>query len=517
MTTLSVDLGVDQDFLDFSRLQVRIEALSARFANGYADLAIRSAVVKPFYLAGEWRQGTETFQVASPYDARVIDQVAKPAPQDAEEALAAAETAFNETRRLPAHVISDALLQISMQIDERSEELARLITDEGGKPLKASEVEVSRAVGTFRWASEEARRRSGEFLRADAIAGAEGRAILVRHFPRGPVLGITPFNFPLNLVAHKVAPALAVGCPIVVKPATATPLTALALAEIVSATPLPEGILSVLPLSSNDTEPIVEDRRVKVLSFTGSPKVGWSLKQKAFDKQVTLELGGNAAAIVHSDADLDLAAERVAFGGFAQAGQSCISAQRILIADDVYDSAVERIVDGVRALVIGDPADPATDVGPLIDSGAVDRISSWVDEAVQMGGEILLGGKREDPFYHPTILAGVPREAKVCSEEVFGPVIVVDRYRTIEEAIAISNDSAYGLQAGIFTNDPTIAFLAFRDLEVGGVIVNDTSNFRADQMPYGGTKQSGFGREGIRYAMEEMCEPKVLVLSDLPL
>ncbi|MGH2811196.1 MAG: aldehyde dehydrogenase family protein [Actinomycetota bacterium] len=473
--------------------------------------------MKPFYLAGRWAEAGESIRVTSPYDGRLIGEVARPTASHASRAIGLAAEAFEQTRTLPAHVRADALLHISRRISERSDELTRLITDEGGKPLKASEVEVARAVGTFRWASEEARRRDGSFLRGDTIAGAEGRALLVRHFPRGVVLGIAPFNFPLNLVAHKVAPALGVGCPIVIKPATATPLTALALAEIVEETGLPNGAFSVLPLSSEDTERLVSDDRVRVVSFTGSPSVGWNLKQKAHRKQVILELGGNAAAIVHSDADLDLAAAKIAAGGFAQAGQSCISAQRILVQRDIYETAVAKIVAEVGRLAVGDPADPSTDVGPLIDLAALDRVAAWVDEAVQMGGEILIGGKREDPFYYPTVLAGVPREAKVCSQELFGPVVVVDTYETFEEALAISNDSAYGLQAGVFTNDPRLAFLAFRELEVGGVIVNDTSNWRADQMPYGGTKESGFGREGLRYAMDEICEPKVLVLSDLPL
>ena len=473
--------------------------------------------MRPFYLAGEWREADSSLEIKSPYDGRVIDQVSKAGPGEADEALTKASAAFAESRKLPVHVIADALMHISNRIAERSEELARLITDEGGKPLKASEVEVTRAVGTFRWAAEEARRRDGEFLRADTLPGAEGRAVLVRYFPRGPVLAITPFNFPLNLVAHKVAPALAVGCPVVVKPASSTPLTALVLAEIVAETELPREVLSVLPMASSDAERLVSDPRVKVVSFTGSPPIGWELKKKAADKQVILELGGNAAVIVHSDADLDLGAQKIAAGGFGQAGQSCISAQRIIIQERVYEEAVSKIVGRVGTLVVGDPADPETDVGPLIDDDALDRVESWVNEAIELGGEVLIGGKREDPIYHPTVLAKVPRTAKVCREEVFAPVVVVDSYASFEEAIEISNDSDYGLQAGVFTKDPQLAFLAFRELEVGGVILNDTSNWRADQMPYGGAKQSGFGREGLRYAMDEMCEPKVLVFSELPL
>ncbi len=473
--------------------------------------------MKPFYLAGEWRSSGEGFEVRSPYDGRLVESAARPGPGEAEEALAKAAGAFNMTRTLPAHVRANALAHISARISERSEELARLITDESGKPLKASRVEVARAVGTFRWAAEEARRRDGDFLRVDTAAGAEGRAVIVRSFPRGAVLGITPFNFPLNLVAHKVGPALGVGCPILLKPAGATPLTALALAEIVAETDLPPETLSVLPLTGEHTEALLADERVKVLSFTGSAAVGWRLKELSPRRQVTLELGGNAPVIVHADADLDDAAERIASGGFAQAGQSCVSAQRILVQRSVYVQVLERIVERVRGLVVGDPSDPATDVGPLIDPGALERVAAWVDEAVQLGGEVLTGGKREDPLYHPTVLAGVPRSARVCRDEVFGPVVTVDAPARIEVAIEIANDSAYGLHAGIFTRDPAVAFLAFRDLEVGGVIWNDTSNWRADQMPYGGTKSSGFGREGLRHAMDEMCEVKVLGLSGLPL
>jgi len=331
------------------------------------------------------------------------------------------------------------------------------------------------------------------------------------------VLGISPFNFPINLVAHKVAPAIAVGAPIVVKPATQTPLGALFLGELVAETDLPPGILSVLPISGSRAEPLVTDPRIKKVSFTGSGPVGWRLKGLDPRKRFTLELGGNAGVIVHSDADLDDAAERIAFGGYYQAGQSCISVQRILVQAESYEAFCDRLVKQVQGLRVGDPMDPATDVGPLIDAGALDRIAEWVAEALEGGAEALVGGKRDDPFYEPTVLARTMPEMKVRCEEVFGPVTTVSPYETFEEAIAEVNNSEYGLQAGVFTSSLVRAFQAHRDLEVGGVIVNDQSAFRADQMPYGGSKDSGYGREGLRYAMEHMTEPRLMVLSRIPL
>ncbi len=397
-------------------------------------------------------------------------------------------------------------------MDEFAESIAR----EGGKPLKWSKVEATRAVATFRWAAEEVRRIHGEFLRLDADAGMDGRAAILRRFPFGPVLGISPFNFPVNLVAHKIAPALAVGAPIVLKPASQTPLGALLLAELVDETDLPKGMLSVLTICGSRAQKLVEDRRFKKLSFTGWG-IGWKLKGLDPHKHVTLELGGNAGVIVHADADLDCAAQRMAFGGYYQAGQSCISVQRIFVQSEVYDDFIARLVKQVESLKMGDPLDPTVDVGPVIDPDALERIEQWVKEAVAGGAEVLVGGTREGTCYLPTILANTKPDMKVCSEEVFGPVITVERYETFEDAIARVNDSPYGLQAGVFTIDIDRAMLAHRDMQVGGVIVNDVSAFRADQMPYGGSKESGYGREGLRFAMEEMTEPKIMVLSNVPL
>jgi aldehyde dehydrogenase (NAD+) len=471
---------------------------------------------KPFYIAGEWRTGQGELEVKSPWDGSVVAELGVPTDADVEDAVTSAVNTFKESRHLPTYARAEALSHISRRIAERVDQIAEIVAREGGKPLKWSKVEVTRAASTFRWASEEARRFGGEFLPLDTEQSLGSRAGIVRRFPFGPVIGISPFNFPVNLVAHKIAPALAVGAPIVVKPAGVTPLGALALADLFDETELPKGMLSVLPISSERAQKLVEDHRFKKFTFTGSG-IGWKLKGLDPRKHVTLELGGNAGVIVHSDADLDHAAQRIAIGGYYQAGQSCISVQRVLIQSEVYDDFVARLVKDVDSLKVGDPMDPTVDVGPLIDHGALERVDAWVKEAVQQGAEILTGGKREDPLYYPTILANTTPEMRVRCEEVFGPVITVQPYQTFEEALAEVNSTPYGLQAGVFTSSIERAMLAHRELEVGGVIVNDMSAFRADQMPYGGSKESGYGREGLRYAMEEMTEPRIMVLSNIPL
>ncbi|HMC09389.1 MAG TPA: aldehyde dehydrogenase family protein [Actinomycetota bacterium] len=472
---------------------------------------------EPFLVAGAWRRGESTFEVRSPYDGGLVGEVCRPGAADVEDALAAARDAFDRTRLQPAHARAEVLVQVSQRIGERGDELAELIAREGGKPLRWARVEVSRAASTFRWAAEEVRRSGGEVLRLDADASAGSRLGMVRRFPFGPVLGISPFNFPLNLVAHKMAPALGVGAPFVLKPATTTPLSALVLAEIAAECELPPGALSVLPVSGAGAEPMVTDPRIAKVSFTGSGEVGWRLKGLAPRKRFTLELGGNAGVIVHSDADVGRAAERIAVGGNYQAGQSCIAVQRVFVHRPIFQELVSRLATAVEALTVGDPLDPATDVGPLIDHGALERVASWVDEALAGGAEAVTGGKRRDPFYEPTVLVGTRREMKVRCDEVFGPVVTVDTYDGFEEALREVNATRYGLQAGVFTRDLDRVLLAHRELAVGGVVVNDVSSFRADQMPYGGAKESGYGREGLRYAMEEMTEGRILVLSDVPL
>jgi acyl-CoA reductase-like NAD-dependent aldehyde dehydrogenase len=474
--------------------------------------------VTPYLIAGRPRSSDETFEVTSPYDGRVVARVGVPRDDDVEEAVAAAADTFDqESRNLPVHARAEALMHISRRLEERGDEVAETIAREGGKPLKWSKVEAARAVSTFRWAAETLRHMDGELLRLDTDPALGPRLGLVRRFPYGPVLGISPFNFPVNLVAHKMAPALAVGAPIVLKPASATPLGALLLGKLFAETDLPPGMLSVLPVSSEVAERLVKDRRFKKVSFTGSSPVGWKIKGLDPRKHVTLELGGNAGVLVHSDADLDHAADRVAFGGYYQAGQSCIAVQRIFVHAPVHDDFVTRLVKQVEALKVGDPLDPDTEVGPLIDGSALEKVERMVGDAVSQGAEVLVGGERDDPFYRPTVLGNVREDMDVCREEIFGPVTTIDRYETWEEGIDKVNGTAFGLQAGVFTRDVERAMLAHREIRAGGVIVNDVSAFRADQMPYGGSKESGYGREGLKYAMEEMTEPRILVLSNVPL
>lgn len=473
--------------------------------------------VRPYLVNGEWRTGEGTFEVKSPFDDAVVAEIAVPTEADVEEAAATAHATFAESKRLSVAARAAALDHISARLAETLDENAELIAAEGGKPLKWAKVEAARAVSTFRWASETIRHGDDELMRLDTEAAFGSRIGLLRRFPVGPVLGITPFNFPLNLVAHKVAPAIGVGAPIVVKPASATPLGALRLAELFMETDLPKGMFQVLPVSSTVADTMARDERYRKISFTGSAAIGWYLKSIDPKKRVTLELGGNAGVIVHGDADLDMAAQRIAFGGYYQAGQSCISVQRVLVASEIYDEFAALLTKQVEQLKVGDPMDPTVDVGPVIARSEVDRIASWIEEAVNQGAEVLTGGTSEGPFVHPTLLSQTTPEMKVRCEEVFGPVVTITPYQTFEEALAEVNDSRYGLQAGVFTNDLNLAFEAHRSLEVGGVIVNDISAFRADQMPYGGSKESGFGREGLRFAMEEMTEPRIMVLSHVPL
>jgi len=473
--------------------------------------------VRPFLVNGEWRTGEGTFEVKSPYDDSVVAEIGVPTEADVEEAAASAADTFEESQHLPVWARAEALDHISKRLGETISENAELIAREGGKPLKWATVEATRAVSTFRWASEVIRHGDDELMRLDTEQSLGSRIGLLRRFPIGPVLGITPFNFPLNLVAHKVAPALGTGSPIVVKPASSTPIGALRLAEFFAETDLPKAMYQVLPVRSKVADQMARDPRYRKISFTGSAGVGWYLKGLDPKKRVTLELGGNAGVIVHADADLDMAAQRVAFGGYYQAGQSCISVQRVLVSGEIYEDFAARLTKQVEQLKTGDPMDPTVDVGPVIDRGEVDRIGEWVQEAVSQGAEILTGGTADGPFFTPTLISRTTPEMKVRCEEVFGPVVTISPYETYEDALAEVNNSKYGLQAGVFTNDINRAMQAHRTLDVGGVIVNDVSAFRADQMPYGGSKDSGFGREGLRFAMEEMTERRILVLSHVPL
>ncbi|WUD72906.1 aldehyde dehydrogenase family protein [Streptomyces sp. NBC_00510] len=475
-----------------------------------------------FWLAGRPATGEDTFDVVNPYDGSVVASVGVPTPAQVEEAVAAAEAVGAEFAATPAHVRAAALDHVSKRLAERSEEIARLITAENGKPVKWARGEVSRAVSVFRWAAEEARRfNSGEAQRLDTDAGGVGRLALTRRFPRGSVLGIAPFNFPLNLVAHKVAPAIAVGTPIILKPAPATPLSALLLGEILAETDLPAGSWSVLTVPNDRMPALVRDERLPVISFTGSDRVGYQIMDSVPRKHTTLELGGNAAAVVladwSSEEDLEWAANRIATFSNYQGGQSCISVQRVIADASVYDRLVEKVVAKVRAQVTGDPSDDATDVGPLVDEKAAERVESWVEDALGKGAKLLTGGRRDGAAYEPTVLADLPADAIIATEEVFGPVLSLHKVDGTDEAFAAVNDSKFGLQSGVFTHDLQTAFRAHRELEVGGVIIGDAPSYRADQMPYGGVKDSGVGREGVKYAMDDYTYERVLVLTGLAL
>jgi acyl-CoA reductase-like NAD-dependent aldehyde dehydrogenase len=473
---------------------------------------------RPCWIAGRPEQGAQVITVHHPYDGTEVATVAVPGPEQVERAVAAAADVAKEFRRTPAHVRATALEHVSRALAERSEEIAETITAENGKPLKWAEIEVKRAVSTFKFAAEEARRFDGDLQRLDTDANGVGRMALVRRVPRGPVLAVAPFNFPLNLVAHKVAPALAVGAPVIIKPASATPLSALLLGELLAETDLPAGVFSVLPVRGGDMESLVTDSRLPVISFTGSTGVGWSLMDAAPRKHVVMELGSNSAAIVCADwTDLDYAASRIATFGNYQAGQSCIAVQRVIVDQAVAGDFVPKLVAAVADLKTGDPHDPEVEVGPLIDEDNAVRVKEWIDEAVSAGAKLHVGGGRSGTSVEPTVLEGVPVDASVWGQEVFGPVLVVSVVDGVAEAFAQANATEYGLQAGVFTRDVKVAFDAAAELEVGGVIIGDVPSYRADQMPYGGVKGSGTGREGVRSAMEDFTEERVMVLTGIQL
>jgi acyl-CoA reductase-like NAD-dependent aldehyde dehydrogenase len=478
-----------------------------------AQMTVTPVTTQGFLVDGKWMEAGDPVEVRAPYDGSVIARVFQGRREHAEAAIAAAVKAFGTTRRLPAFERQRVLRRVAENIGERKEEFARTLAQEAGKPIKAARTEVGRAIFTFNVAAEESTRIYGEYLPLDWQESTAGRWGIVRRFPLGPIAGITPFNFPLNLVGHKVAPAIACGCTMVLKPAPQTPLSALLLAEAVQQAGWPDGALNVLPLSNEDASLLVTDERLKLISFTGSAAVGWDIKRRAGKKKVILELGGNAGVIVHSDADLAYAAERCVAGGFAYAGQTCISVQRILVERSVCGKFTELLLAGVKKLQTGDPLQESTDLGPLIRESDAVRASDWVQEAVRSGARLLCGGHRNGPLLEPTVLTGTRAEMKVNCQEIFAPVVTVEPYDDFLEACRQVNNSPYGLQTGIFTRDTKLLFNAYEELEVGAVIAGDVPTFRIDHMPYGGIKDSGLGREGLRYAIEEMTEPRLLVMN----
>ncbi len=467
----------------------------------------------PFLIGGKWKRSSQKVEVINPYNHQVVGITYHASSEDVEAAMAAAVEGFEEMRHLPAFRRAEVLRRISEGLSGRKEEVARMITLESGKPITDARVEVNRAVNTFQVASEEAKRLEGEVIPLDLMPGSEGRTGITRRVPIGPIVGISPFNFPLNLVAHKIAPALASGNSIILKPAPKTPLTALLLAEIIASVGVPEGAVSIFLCENSEAEKMALDPRMKVLSFTGSAAVGWHLKARASKKRVILELGGNAGVIVHTGADIDFAAQRCAVGGFSYAGQVCISVQRIFVQEEIYPKFLDRFIPKIQSLKVGDPLDEKTEMVSMIDTKAAERAEGWIREAASHGAKILTGGKRVGSLLEPTVIAETTPEMAVNCEEVFAPIVTVTPYRHLDEAIHQVNHSAYGLQAGFFGSEIKDVFLAFDRIDVGGLIINDVPTYRIDHMPYGGMKDSGFGREGLRYAIEEMTELKFMALN----
>jgi acyl-CoA reductase-like NAD-dependent aldehyde dehydrogenase len=478
-------------------------------------MKMRPGTQTGFLLCGkEWTDG-EAFEVRSPWDQGLVGRVTVATRADARTAVNHASASLRRTRAMPRWKRREILENVAAALIEQKDRFVQLIVAEAAKPVRMARIEVDRAVVTFKTAAEESVRLGGESIPLDLSEGNEGRWGLVQRFGVGPVLAITPFNFPLNLVAHKVAPAIAAGCPVLVKPAPQTPFTALALGEVILKAGWPEEALAVLTLADADTAWLAEkEDRIKLVSFTGSAKVGWELKAHSGRKRVLLELGGNAAMLVHSDwRDLDDAASRTAHAAFGFAGQSCISLQRVFVERPIYQTFLWKVVDVAEKLAIGDPSNEATEVGPMIRQSEAERVESWVKEAIASGAKHVIGGERKGSMITPTILTATKIGMKVRDEEVFGPVLLIEPYDDFEEALAQVNHSKYGLQAGILTRDSGRIFTAYRELEVGALVVGDTPNWRLDPMPYGGVKDSGLGREGIRWAIEEMTEPRMLVMA----
>ena len=463
------------------------------------------------YLGGEFRTTKEILRVFNPYNKEELATTYNAGEAELEEAILKAMLVKEDLIDMPSAEKYAILMQIADRMQESRMDLATTITLESGKPIRYALGEVDRAIQTFIVAGEESKRLPGEYIDIEWTAAGKGKDAILRYFPLGLVAGISPFNFPLNLAVHKLAPAIAAGCPIILKPSSSTPLSTLKLAQIIDQTDLPKGAVSILPMSRETGNTMVSDDRFSLLSFTGSPDVGWKMKSDAGKKKVVLELGGNAGVIVSESAVLDKAVEKCISGSFAYSGQVCIHTQRIYVQEKIFDAFRDKFILGVKNLRRGDPMDEQTDISSMIDESNAERIEYWVKEAVESGAEVLYGGIRDGSYFEPTVLTNTTSEMKVCGLEVFGPVVSIEKYSDFQGALEFINNSRYGLQAGVFTNEISQMNAAFRHLEVGGIMINDIPGFRVDHMPYGGVKDSGFGREGVKYSIHDMLEPRLLV------
>jgi len=465
----------------------------------------------PVYCAGKFIETGRILEVINPYDGKPFASTWLAGTDEFEAAVRSASGALPLLKEIPSYERYRILNQVANGLSEDRIAFAELISRESGKPLRLALAETDRSIQSFRVAAEESRRLPREYMSIDWTEAGEGKEGLVKHFPIGIVAGISPFNFPLNLAVHKIAPAIAAGCPIILKPSSITPLSTLRLARLIAETTLPPGSVSVLPMDRETGNSLVTDPRIRLLSFTGSPEVGWMMKQKSGRKKVLLELGGNAGVIISKGVSLEAAVKKCVAGGFSYSGQVCIHTQRIFVLEELFDAFASAFVEQVNQLRAGDPLDLSTDIAVMIDEANATRVEEWVNEAITQGARILAGGKRSGRYYQPTVITGTQPGMKVCCEEVFGPVVVLEPVPGFKQALDLINDSCFGLQAGVFTDSIEEMNLAFNEIEAGGVIINDVPTFRADHMPYGGIKNSGLGREGIRYAMMEMLEPRLLV------
>lgn len=468
---------------------------------------------KKILIGGQWRETEDTFEVKSPYTRKTIAEVSTANRSETEESIAAAENAAREIRKLERFEIASGLRRIADGIEKRKKEFAETIAEEAAKPIKSARGEVERGVATFAWAASEAERFAGEMIPIDTQENGRGKTGWSMRIPRGVIYGITPFNFPLNLVGHKVAPALAAGNAIIIKPSERTPLTSLLLGEVFMESGLPEGALQIVPMRIENMDLILSDERIQMISFTGSAEVGWKLKNRCGKKAIALELGGNAPVIIDKTADLDKSLERATFGAFSYSGQICISVQRVYVHEKIFDEWTENFIEKAKNLKKGNPLDESTELSVMIDENAAKKAEVWINEAVAADAKLLCGGRRDGAMLDATILTGTNPEMRVVAEEAFAPVAVVEKFSDFAEAVDLSNHSKYGLQAGVFTNDLRNMNYAAENLEYGGVMINDVPTFRVDNMPYGGAKESGFGREGVRYAMEEMSEIRLVVIN----